>query len=204
MRTRSLIFAAVFLQISSSAYADSTTVNGIKWYYKVENNGTATLYDEAGGHVACACISTDTAGAITIPSVLGGHTVSKIGEFAFLACSKVTSITIPSSVTSIDEYAFCRCTGLTSLMIPENVTAIGNCLFSGCTGLTHVDFPSWVSNVPEGTFRGCTSISGDLSVLPATATRIEADTFAGCNFASLRIPKRITYIGPSAFSASSA
>ena len=39
-------------------------------------------------------------------------TVTKVKEYAFSYCSKLTSITIPESVTSIDNYAFWGCYNL--------------------------------------------------------------------------------------------
>jgi hypothetical protein len=46
--------------------------------------------------------------------------------------------TIPHSVTAIGERAFVYCIGLTSVTIPNSVTNIGVYAFAGCTGLTSV------------------------------------------------------------------
>ena len=40
------------------------------------------------------------------------NSVTSIGEWAFLKCTSLTSITIPNSVTSIGEAAFCWCSSL--------------------------------------------------------------------------------------------
>ena len=40
--------------------------------------------------------------------------VTKIGSYAFLDCSSLTSVTIPDSVTSIEEWAFSGCKSLTA------------------------------------------------------------------------------------------
>ena len=45
---------------------------------------------------------------------------------------------IPNSVTSIGNYAFLDCIGLTSVTIPNSVTSIGEAVFAGCSGLTRV------------------------------------------------------------------
>lgn len=46
-------------------------------------------------------------------------TVTKIGNEAFAACTKLEKVTIPDSVTEIGEDAFCYCRGLKKVSIPE-------------------------------------------------------------------------------------
>ena len=72
-------------------------------------------------------------GAYTIP-----NSVTSIGEYAFLGCSGLTTVTIGNSVTSIGDWAFSDCSGLTSVTIPNIVTSIGSGAFYGCTSLTSV------------------------------------------------------------------
>ena len=49
--------------------------------------------------------------------------VTSIGDFAFMYCISLKSITIPNSVTSIGDGAFMYCESLQSITIPENVTS---------------------------------------------------------------------------------
>ena len=49
-----------------------------------------------------------------ISELVIGDSVTYIGEYAFVACGGLTSVTIPSSVTSIGDYAFWDCYNLTS------------------------------------------------------------------------------------------
>ena len=79
--------------------------------------------------------------------VTGG---ASIGDWAFLECSGLTSVTIPDSVTSIGEYAFSGCSGLNSITIPDSVTSIGWGVFSGCSGLTSITIP-FVGEKMDGT-----------------------------------------------------
>ena len=64
--------------------------------------------------------------------------VTNIGDFAFLNCTGLTSVSIPSSVTSIGKYTFRNCTGLQSITIPGRVISIGDYAFSGCSRLETV------------------------------------------------------------------
>ena len=127
---RKLILSALILA-SAVQTALGQTVEG-QWTYIIENGG--------------ATITASTAtGAVTIPSVLGGVAVKKVGNGSTPIFrdpnTSVTSITIPNSVTSIVGYSFYGCTGLTSITIPNSVTSIGLNAFSGCTGLTSITMP---------------------------------------------------------------
>jgi hypothetical protein len=64
--------------------------------------------------------------------------VKSIGEYAFLECSSLTSVTIPDCVTSIGGYAFSHCSGLKSVTIPNSVTSIGEGAFWKCTEIIDV------------------------------------------------------------------
>ena len=58
--------------------------------------------------------------------------VTKIGDYVFANCHRLTSITIPDSVTMIGRSAFYNCSSLTSVTIPNSVTTIGNYAFEYC------------------------------------------------------------------------
>lgn len=49
---------------------------------------------------------------------------------------KDTSYIIPDGVTSIGDFAFMYCISLKSITIPENVTSIGDSAFYHCDNLT--------------------------------------------------------------------
>ena len=60
------------------------------------------------------------------------YDIVEIGEFGFVDCSSLVSITIPSSVRGIRWCAFRGCSALISITIPNSVTSIGGCAFDGC------------------------------------------------------------------------
>ena len=63
-------------------------------------------------------------GSITTLDISNG--VTKIRNYAFSYCERLTSVTIPNSVTSIGDSAFRNCTSLTSVTIPNGVTRISS------------------------------------------------------------------------------
>jgi hypothetical protein len=142
---RSLILSTLLLA-SAFQSAVGQIISG-PWTYFVENGG-ATITD-----------STAT-GAVTIPSVLGGYAVKKVGSnFApIFGSTSVTSVVIPNSVTSIGRYAFTYNTSLTSVTIGNSVTSIGDWAFYGCTSLTSVTIHDSVTSIGDLAFNGCTNL----------------------------------------------
>ncbi len=65
---------------------------------------------------------------LQFPGGLGGsytvpNGVTSIGDYAFITCPSLASVTIGTNVTSIGDSAFEACTILASVMIPNSVTA---------------------------------------------------------------------------------
>ena len=146
---RSIVFAAAALA-AGSLFAETETVDGVKWTYQVED-GKAIVDDIDED----AAISISTSGAITIPSMLGGCPVTIIGAATFSNCSGLTSVTIPDGVTSIGDSAFYGCISLKSMAIPDSVTSIGDWAFTNCRGLTSVTIPDSVTSIGNRAFDGC-------------------------------------------------
>ena len=107
------------------------------------------------------------------------NSVTSIGWYAFIDCSKLTSVIIPNSVTSIGISAFRGCSGLTSITIPNSVTSIGGTAFSGCSGLTSVTIPNSVTSIGSWAFYNC---SGLTSVTIGSGVKyIDNLAFASCS-----------------------
>jgi hypothetical protein len=103
---------------------------------------------------------------------------TSIGEYAFLNCSSLTSITISNSITGIEDFAFWYCTNLTSITLPNSVTSIGDMAFWHCDGLTSVTIPNSVTSIGHGAFRDCHSLTS--ITIPNNITSIENHAFCGC------------------------
>ena len=146
-----LLFLA--LVATTALWAEDFSVNGI--YYNI-------LADKTNEVEVTYC-SSGYAGSVTIPSTVtyNGviYSVTSIGNWAFIDCSGLTSITIPNSVTSIGESAFSECSGLTSITIPNSVTSIGDVAFYSCSGLTSITIPESVTSIGYGAFIGCSSVT---------------------------------------------
>ena len=80
--------------------------------------------------------------------------MTSIGDWAFLECSGLKSVTIGNSVTSIGDWAFSNCSSLTSITIPNSVTSIGEGGFSGCSGLKSVTIGNGVTSIGANAFDG--------------------------------------------------
>ncbi len=75
-------------------------------------------------------------GNVTIPSTLGGKSVTEIDSYAFKDQTGITSLTIPDSVQNIREYAFIGCTNITDLTVNASLNAIEKGSFDGCTAIS--------------------------------------------------------------------
>lgn len=134
----------------------------------------------------------------SIPTTLGGKTVSCIGSDAFASNTTVKKISIPSSVKTIGDRAFFGCRSLESITIAGSVTTIGEGAFSSCSSLKTVSLPSSVTSLGASAFAYCTSLSG--VTIPSSIKVISDSAFENCTaLTSVSLPSGITTIGSSAF-----
>ena len=125
--------------------------------------------------------------------------VTKIGNFAFSCCRRLTAITLPDSVTMIDYWAFNCCSSLASISLPDNMTNIMNYAFCGCTSLNSITLPNGLKEISDGTFSGCKSLTR--ITLPEGITRIGESGFYGCeSLVSITLPDSMRSFGNWSFS----
>ena len=132
----------------------SETVDGYKWYYTIEGDGSVRVF-KAWGSPAVEPVPT---GVVTIPATLGGKPVTIIGGDAFINCSGMTKVLIPDSVTTIWASAFKGCSGLKDFMFPDGLSTIMSSAFQGCTGLEGVEMPVAVSEIGNYAFALCSNL----------------------------------------------
>jgi uncharacterized repeat protein (TIGR02543 family) len=193
--------------------ADTSTVHeandgeGIYRYaYKENEDGETVTITEFLGPVGSA---NPNFYDIKIPSELGGHPVTGLGEYSFAAnpydghqgnplCSKIRSVTIQQNVTSIGKRAFDGCSALTTLSLGEDIQTIGNYAFENCTSLTGVTIPQSVTSIGYYAFEGCTHLNPLTIKGPITSMGNYA--FAGSTYlTSLTLYDDIQTIGNFAF-----
>ena len=161
---------------------------------------------------------------VTIPNVIDGYTVSRVGFCAFINCESVTEVTISDGITAIDTLAFYNCSNLKTISISDSVIDISLSAFDGTA--YYKDEDNWEENVlyigkhlikakdsisgdyniKDGTvcvagyaFQYCENLSG--IVFPVSLKGIGNMAFGYCqSLTSVEIPDSVVFLGDSAFS----
>lgn len=74
----------------------------------------------------------------SITNIVFTPKVDSIGDYSFIACSSLESVTMSYGVESVGSGVFMDCKSLTEVTFPESVTSIGDMVLNGCTYLTSV------------------------------------------------------------------
>lgn len=138
-----------------------------------------------------AFIKNTTLKSVTLPS-----TVKTLGEFAFYACTNLSSVNGTQYATFIDGSAFADCSALASLDLSA-ATTMDNYVCSGATGLSSVKLSNDLKKLPQGMFAGCTSLM-DIR-LPSSITVIGNAAFQSTNMESITLPDSVEEIEMYAF-----
>ena len=179
-------------------FASETQVDGI-WYNFDGSTRTAEVTYQGASYDS---YSNEYSGEITIPTVVTYndtiYSVTKIGEYAFLSCHDLISVTIPISVTSIEYAAFSGCSGLISITIPNSVTNIMDGAFYACWHLISMTIPNSVTSIGMEAFCNCSGLTS--VTIGNSVTSIGDGAFAYCNgLTSVTIGNSVTNIGERVF-----
>ncbi|MCR5480226.1 MAG: leucine-rich repeat protein [Ruminococcus sp.] len=135
---------------------------------------------------------------ITVPSQLGGKTVSGIHAESFKNCTSLKSVTVPDCVEGIGDSAFSSCTNLKSITLPNQLDCISRWLFDGCTSLKSVTIPNGVTSIGAYAFRGCTNLTS--VTIPNGVKYLDPEAFKDCtSLKSVTIPGSVTNIDYNVF-----
>lgn len=159
-------------------------------------SGTITIPDIANGYnvigVASTAFQNFKSEIIIIP-----HSVTYIGSEAFYQCYNLTSIDL-LGVKTIGDYAFLDCSALESVSLSDSLDSIGKSSFASCKKLKEIILPNTVISIGNAAFHGCEMLSD--VVLPNSLTTIKEYTFSGCAIKTINIPNSLESIGNFAFS----
>jgi len=137
-------------------------------------------------------------GELTIPSTLGGASVTSIQNSALAWKTSLTSVSIPNSVTAIGNSAFYGCSSLVSVSMSTAVTHFGVNLFWGCSNLTGISIPDGVTVLDDSAFDGCSALSS--ITIPASVTTLGLAVFYQCsNLAVVTFKGSVTSVGGDSF-----
>jgi len=152
----------------SDSYDYSYTNGSDTYYYTVDDSGNATI-------VKCSTTSTQ----ITLPTSLGGYTVTTIGKAAFKNCTSLNGVTIPNTITKISDSAFEGCRNLVVVTIPATCVFVGEYAFSGCSSLETVTIAEGVEHIGNYCFENCVALSK--IVIPDSCTYLGKYAFYNCS-----------------------
>ena len=166
-----LLLSMCGILLTSVLTAQTFTFEGLK-YWVIDNNSVKVAQQN----------SSAISGTVNIPSAVtynnNTYSVTAIGDYAFIVCTSLTSITIPNSITSIGQGAFFGCSGLTSISIPNSVTSIGAEAFRSCSFVS-VTIPNSVTSIGSHAFIKCRNLTS--VTIPNSVTSIDKYTFWGCS-----------------------
>lgn len=136
--------------VAAVARAESEVVDGLEWFYSVEEDGCATIFH--GG---------PTGGDFAIPERLGGCPVTSVTFIGWEDSyhSGLTSVVIPASVTNLGSHIFNACDSLTSVTIPEGVRSIGRNAFRCCYKLETIQIGAGTESIGDNSFDFCPKLT---------------------------------------------
>lgn len=176
-----------FTAFAESGQTFSETVNGSTFSYTTGKDMNVTI-------TGCSSNMEE----IIIPSSLGGHMVTSIGEKAFFGNMTFSAVVIPEGITCIGDNAFSGCLSLKSVELPETLTSVGKECFTSCTALESVKLSNSLSSIPERCFSSCTALNQ--ITITDSVVFIGTEAFFGCSdISGILVPPTVEIIGENAF-----
>jgi len=125
--------------------------------------------------------------------------LTQLGNYVFMGCSSLTSVTLPDGLTQLGEYVFYYCSSLASLSLPDGLTQLSDDVFSNCSSLTSVSLPDGITQLGVEVFSYCSSLTS--VTLPDGLTQLGDHVFCECSsLTSVALPNGLTLLGNHVFS----
>ena len=138
----------LFLSLSQTilmASAYDIDVDGIRYNFTSDSTVAVTYIN-----LSYDFKNEEYKGDLVIPASINyegkKYAVTSIGEYAFIRCPLLKSVTLPSSIVTIKNGAFSYCPAFESIEIPEGVKEMGEA-FIICKNLKSIVLPSTVTKV---------------------------------------------------------
>ena len=187
---------------TSNTYTDSSNN---KYQYTLNTDGTATLTKFTGKHANVPEKVTKGDDTYTVTTI-GKYAFATLNDRYQnpVYNTDLESVILPGSIQTIERYAFIDCTKLSSLTtwnqdtsIPNGITTIAEQTFDSCTSLGNFTFPNTITSIESGAFSLCTSLSN--VTLPKDLVQVQDGAFHGANLETIDWPVSLTIVGDSAF-----
>lgn len=142
--------------------------------------GTKTIADKA--------LYNENISEIVLPDSL-----TRIGDYSFDGCSKLTKVKLSQSLKYIGKYAFRNCDSLENIELPVGLKEIGASTFYNCDNLKDIEIPPTVKSIGNMAFGGCEKFEN--IVIPEGVETIGSYGFSYCyNLVSISLPQSLKYI----------
>lgn len=134
-----------------------------------------------------------TAETITIPSVINGYKVIRLGNEAFAGNTKVKKVILPDTITEMYGSVFKDCSNLETINTPDSLKKIMSFCFENCYKLKSFDLNN-VESLGINAFRNCKSL--EEIYVPGTIEVVPGLAFGGCtNLKTLTFADGVKEIG---------
>lgn len=125
--------------------------------------------------------------------------VRSIGDSAFYASEKLTSLILPDGLVEIGSDAFGHCTALSgTLQIPGSVKTIGDYAFESC-GMTKLVLGDGIESIGSYAFYGCKSLTGNVRIPDSVTTLGSGAFYYTPSLTSVTLSRGLKTIGEYAF-----
>ena len=89
---------------------------------------------------------------VVIPDMIDGHTVTAIGNGAFVGCRDLVEVSMSDQISTMQGNAFSDCISLKKIHLSNSISKIVAKSFSGCIGLKDINIPDGVTEIKKSTF----------------------------------------------------